>query len=89
MNVNYSDPAIADVVIPTDFLQKVYLGRCSFDFSNACSSPQGMMADFNVWSEFKSDAYLVDWTACANMEKGDLVNWDNARLGCRLTYLQK
>ena len=63
-NVNYADPNLADVVIPEDFLTKIYLARCSYNYSNSCSSPQGQISDFNIWDEFKSDQFLLEWTTC-------------------------
>ena len=63
-NVNFEEPELRNVEIPTDFLTKTYLGRCNFDYKASCSGPQGEIADFNVWSTAKSVQELKDWTKC-------------------------
>ena len=50
MNVDFSDPALSDVVIPPDFLTKTYVGRCATDVQPGCSAPGATFTDFNVWS---------------------------------------
>ncbi len=52
------------VDIPEDFLSKIYLGRCGYDYNYACASPEGRIADFNVWDRFLSTEQLMDWTSC-------------------------
>ncbi len=64
MNINFSDEGLTDVVIPPDFLSKTYLGRCSFDYKVACSSPEGQIADFNVWDRPLTEEEAKDWTTC-------------------------
>ncbi len=68
------------VDIPEDFLNKTYLARCSFDFKNTCSTPDGQISDFNIWSRALSEQEAKDWTSCKNTEKGDVLNWDNVTL---------
>ena len=36
---NGPDDDMTEVVIPPDFLSKLYLGRCAYDEPHACSSP--------------------------------------------------
>ena len=55
---------MTQVDIPEDFLSKVYVGRCSFDFNNGCASPEGKITDFNMWDRFLSTEQLNDWTQC-------------------------
>ncbi len=55
------------VDIPEDFLTKVYLGRCSYDYKFACSSPESQYTDFNVWDRFLSTEDLVKWTTCQSV----------------------
>lgn len=65
MNVNGAYPQdLSQVVIPSDFLNKVYLGRCSFDFKKTCSTPEGELSDFNVWSRALSVDEMTAWTSC-------------------------
>ena len=64
MNFNYPDPGLTEVVIPSDFLSKVYLARCSFNYSNSCSGPEGQISDFNIWDRALSQKEAEDWTTC-------------------------
>lgn len=64
MNLNNVDLSVKDVQIPGDFLSKVYLARCSFDYKGTCSSPEGQISDFNVWDRALKLSELEDWTTC-------------------------
>ncbi len=64
LNVNYNDGHLTGVDIPSDFLNKTYLGRCNFDYKGGCTGPGGEYADFNVWSRALGEKELVDWTNC-------------------------
>lgn len=64
MNINYADPAMTGVVFPPNFLSKVYIGRCSFDFKQTCSTPEGQLTDFNMWDRALSLKEMEDWTTC-------------------------
>ena len=68
------------VDIPTDFLNKTYLARCSFDFKYTCSTPEGQISDFNIWSRALTRKEAEEWTSCRNSLKGDVVNWDKVNL---------
>ncbi len=52
------------VVIPDDFLNKTYLARCAFDYKYTCSTPEGQISDFNIWSRALSSQEAIDWTTC-------------------------
>ena len=78
LNINHADPELTGVTIPADFLRKVSIGRCNFDYKMSCTSPEGRLADFNVWDRALSTRELLDWTTCRSMAKGSLVNWDTA-----------
>ncbi len=64
LNVNFTDPQLVNVSIPADFLSKVYLGRCAYDYINTCSLPGGQISDFNVWSRALTEKEMQDWTTC-------------------------
>ena len=51
LNINHKEPNVAEVVIPTDFLSKLHLGRCSYSFKGKCTAPGALFTDFNVWSQ--------------------------------------
>ncbi len=53
-----------DVSIPKDFLSKVYLARCPYDFIMGCSPPEGEITDFNVWDRALTEQEAKDWTSC-------------------------
>ncbi len=55
---------LTKLVFPEDWLSKVYLGRCSYDYGFACSSPESQYADLNIWDRFLSTEELVQWTTC-------------------------
>lgn len=64
LEASSNDPDLLNVEIPRDFLSKLYIGRCSFDFKKTCSSPMAELADLNVWSRFLSIDELKAWTTC-------------------------
>ena len=64
MNVDQADPDLTQVAIPDDFLSKVYLARCALDYKNTCSSPQGEITDFNIWSKALTPDEMKDFTTC-------------------------
>ncbi len=64
LSINRADPEMTEVEFPDDFLSKVFVGRCSYDFNNGCSSPEGRITDFNIWDRFLSTEQLIEWTTC-------------------------
>ncbi len=64
MNIDFADEGLTEVVIPRDFLSKIYLSRCSFDYKVACSAPDGQITDFNVWNRPLTVREAQDWTTC-------------------------
>ncbi len=62
LNINF--PPLPDVNIPPNFLSKIYLARCSFNYTAACSAPEGKITDFNVWDKALSLQEAKDWTTC-------------------------
>ncbi len=63
-NIDSGDPDFTGVTIPDDFLPKIYLARCPFNYSFACSAPEGQIADFNVWRRALTVEEAKDWTSC-------------------------
>ena len=57
-------PEMTEVEIPEDFLSKVYIARCGFDFKKTCSGPEGQISDFNIWKRFLSPQEMIDFTTC-------------------------
>ena len=76
MNMNGSQPNLVDTVIPPDFLTKIYLGRCAFDYQPGCTTPGAQITDFNVWDRALTQQEATDWTSCKSNQKGNLVNWE-------------
>ncbi len=62
--VHVGNTKLTEVQIPGDFLTKVYLGRCSLDYKNNCSAPEGKFTDFNVWDRALPLQEMMDWTEC-------------------------
>ncbi len=79
LNVNGPYNYLMGVEIPRDFLSKVYIQRCEFNYTNTCASPEGQFTDFNVWDRPLSQEEAEEWTTCRRMNKGNLVNWETAR----------
>ncbi len=79
LNLNHPEPLLSQMSLPEDFLDHVYVGRCLSD-TPGCSSPEGEYSDLNVWSRSLTEEELSDWTGCRSGLKGDLVDWDRARL---------
>ena len=80
MNMNASQPNLVDTVIPRDFLTKLYVGRCAFDFKGGCTTPGGLFTDLNVWDRALSVEEATQWTSCKSNLKGNLVNWETGEL---------
>ena len=49
MNMNASQPNLVDTAIPPDFLTKVHIGRCAYDYKPDCTTPGALLTDFNIW----------------------------------------
>jgi dissimilatory sulfite reductase (desulfoviridin) alpha/beta subunit len=91
MNVNGSYPSLKETKIPEEFLSKVYLARCSFDYDKGCSSPEGQISDFNIWDRALSEKEATDWTSCRQAFlnafcKMHSVTWST---GGRVKYIPK
>ena len=79
MNMNGTEPNLENVVIPPDFLTKVYIGRCAFSYQKGCTTPGGLFTDFNVWDRFLTEQEAVDWTACRSGAKGNVLAWEDSK----------
>lgn len=64
MNIDYPNPNLEDVEIREDFLSKIYIARCSFDYKFTCSGPEGQVADFNMWKRPLTAREMIDFTTC-------------------------
>ena len=64
MNVDFVEPRLKDWILPRDILQKVYLGRCAYDFDPICSAPAALMTDFNIWSRALDKEDMFKWSTC-------------------------
>ena len=53
--MNHEEPNLANVEIPPDFLSKLHLGRCAYNYKGKCTTPGGSFTDFNVWSRALSE----------------------------------
>ena len=63
-NINHKDKRLENVQLPTDLLDKIYLGRCPWDHTDSCSKHNGKFADFNLWDRPLSEQEMLDWTSC-------------------------
>lgn len=64
LNVNYVDENLKDLEIPLSLLMKVYLLRCNNNYDLDCTTPGGMVTDFNMWDRSFTPKELQDWTSC-------------------------
>ena len=64
LNMRDPDPEFTEVEIPTDFLSKVYVGRCNFDYKATCSGPGSEFADLNIFGRALTEQEAQDWTTC-------------------------
>ena len=80
MAMNGPQPNLISTVIPPDFLTKVYLGRCAFDYKPGCTTPGGLITDFNIWNRALTEQEAVDWTSCKSNQKGNILNWDKGTI---------
>ncbi len=78
-HLNRPNPDLTKTEIPPHFLSGVYIARCSLDYKGSCSSPEGQVSDFNMWSRFLTEQDMKDFTTCGKMLKGDLINWDQSQ----------
>ena len=70
LNVNYVDENLKDLEIPLSLLMKVYLLRCNNNYDLDCTTPGGMVTDFNMWDRSFTPKELQDWTSCRHWEIG-------------------
>ena len=40
------------------------MARCSYNYTVACSAPEGKITDFNVWDRALTLQEAMDWTSC-------------------------
>ena len=64
MNVNFVDENLKDLEVPINLLLKVHLLRCNNGYDLDCTTPGGMVTDFNIWDRAFSPEELTDWTTC-------------------------
>ena len=64
LNVNGVYDYLKRVEIPEDFLSKIYVQRCEFNYTNTCSAPDGMFTDLNVWDRALTQEEAEAWTSC-------------------------
>lgn len=62
--VDYHDPELVNLTIPEDFLSKIYILRCAYNYTPDCSSPKAKLTDFNVWDRALTRDEALDWTSC-------------------------
>ncbi len=55
---------MTEVEIPENFLSKIYIARCAFDYKFTCSTPEGQISDFNIWKRALTQEEAEDWTTC-------------------------
>ena len=70
LNVNYVDENLKDLEVPLSLLLKVYLLRCNNAYELDCTTPGGMVTDFNMWDRAFAPEDLQDWTSCRQASKG-------------------
>ena len=64
LNINFVDEDLSELEIPIDLLLKVHLLRCTNDYELTCTTPGGMVTDFNIWDRAFAVAEMRDWTTC-------------------------
>ena len=70
LNVNFVDENLKDLEVPLSLLLKVYLLRCNNAYELDCTTPGGMVTDFNMWDRAFTPEDLQDWTSCRQASKG-------------------
>ncbi|XP_059095252.1 uncharacterized protein LOC131890013 isoform X2 [Tigriopus californicus] len=79
-NVNGVDHRLEKIKLPSDLLQKIYLGRCPWNFTDPCSKHNGMFTDFNLWDRPLSPKEILDWTGCRGDKfYGNVVDWRTSK----------
>ena len=43
-----------------------------------CTAPGALVTDFNIWDRSMGDIELIHWTSCHDLNKGNLVNWEDS-----------
>ena len=61
-NINFVDERLRNVMLPTDFLDMIYVGRC-WD-NEICSLHNGQITDVNIWNRALSLDEILGWTDC-------------------------
>ena len=60
----FIDENLSQLEIPLELLLKVHLLRCSNDYDLVCTTPGGMVTDFNIWDRALAMNEIKDWTTC-------------------------
>ena len=63
-NIDSVDPRLENVNLPSDLLDRIFLGRCPWNFTDSCSKHNGKFADFNLWDTPLTEKQMLDWTSC-------------------------
>ncbi len=59
------DENLSELQLSLDLLLNVYLLRCPNDYEKECTSPGGVVTDFNMWgSEALTVEDMKSWTTC-------------------------
>ena len=64
LNMRDPDPTFTKVQIPGDFLSKVFIGMCNFEYKKTCSGPRSEFADLNIFGRELTQDEAQDWTTC-------------------------
>ena len=64
LNINFVDDDLSELEIPIELLVKVHLLRCTNAYELTCTTPGGMVTDFNIWDRALSVQEIRDWTTC-------------------------
>ena len=43
-----------------------------------CTAPGALVTDFNIWDRSMGDIELIHWTSCHDLNKGNLVDWEDS-----------
>ena len=62
LNINYIDNSLKELDIPLELLLNIHLMRCNSDYQLDCTTPGGLVTDFNAWDRSLSLEELMDWT---------------------------
>ena len=63
----FIDENLSQLEIPLELLLKVHLLRCSNDYDLVCTTPGGMVTDFNIWDRALAMNEIKDWTTCKSV----------------------